>query len=312
MSTNPAAAPRLLLLVDGDGLLYRAAHAIPSMTGPRGLPTNGLYGFAGMLWTLRTNLAPTHMAVAFTADPPLLKHALDPDYKINHYEHPEEIKRQIPYAMRFVRALGAHAFLESGYEADDVLATLVRRMGGWPIRIVTSDRDFYQLVSERVLVLRPMRGVSEMQTVDLAGVRAAFGVTPEQVADLKALVGDVSDDIPGVRGIGPKTAAALLKRHRTVEDLLAGTDGEPDSRLGAMRERILLNKKLALPLTVPFAAKPDLAVREPDEGTLRKLAEETGAGTMLRRPLEDQRVTNASKPRARRSPTARSDEPRSG
>lgn len=277
-------ASRLLLLVDGDALLYRAAHAIPRMTGPRGLPTNGLYGFAGMIWQLRTTLTPSHMAVAFTADPPLVKHGWDPTYKINHYEHPEEIKRQIPYALRFVEAAGARAFLESGYEADDVLATLVGRRGRQPVRIVTSDRDFYQLVSTDVLVLRPVRGVSEMQTVDTAAVWAAFGVAPAQVPDLRALVGDPSDDIIGVRGIGPKTAASLLHRHGTVEALLDHLDdGGLRTRLGPLRDRILLNKRLSIPLTVPLARRPDLTVREPQIQVLRALAEETDVATFTPR-----------------------------
>ena len=148
---------KLLLLVDGDALLYRAANAIPSFTNDRGLPINGLYGFAGMIWTLRETFVPSHMAVAFTADPPLVKHSWDPRYKINHYEHPPEIKRQMPYAIRFVQALGVQAFLETGYEADDVLATLARGAPRMPVRIVTSDRDFYQLVSEQIWVLRPIR-----------------------------------------------------------------------------------------------------------------------------------------------------------
>ncbi len=272
---------RILLLVDGDALLYRAAHAIPYFTNPRGLPTNGLHGFAAMMWSLRENFQPSHMAVAFTADPPLLKHSLDPDYKINHYEHPEEIKLQIPYALRFVRALGVQVFLESGYEADDVLATLLQHAGRLPVRIVSSDRDFYQLVSDRVWVLRPVRGVSEMQTIGLAGVKAAFGVAPSQVPDLRALVGDSSDDIIGVRGIGPKTAAALLKRHRSVEALLEHLDDSGmRSRLGPLRDRILLNKRLALPLNVPFASSPDLSVRPLRRRALRDLAAETGVSAL--------------------------------
>lgn len=285
MSGSPASpVARLVLLVDGDALLYRAAHAIPYATNAQGLPTNGLYGFASMVWNLQQTLQPSHMAVAFTADPPLKKHALDPNYKINHYEHPEEIKQQIPYALRFVEALGAHAFLESGYEADDVLATLVQHVRRLPVRIVSSDRDFYQLVSDRVWVLRPIRGVSEMQTVEPAGVEAAFGVAPAQVPDLRALVGDPSDDIIGVRGIGPKTAAALLKRHRSVEALLEHLDDTGlRSRLDPLRDRILLNKRLSLPLTVPFAPRPDLAVRPLRRSALRELAAETGVSTLAPR-----------------------------
>lgn len=272
----------MLYLIDGDSLLYRAANAIPYFTNDRGLPTNGLHGFVSMIRILLRTGHPTHMAVAFTADPPLRKHALDPDYKINHYEHPEEIKLQIPYAIRFVTAIGAHAFLEPGFEADDVIATLLDHRGRLDARIVSSDRDFYQLVSKSVHVLAPVRGVSELREVGPAEAEAAFGVHPDQVPDLKALTGDASDDIPGVRGIGPKTAAALLRLYPTVELLLENLDqvsiigAKP--RLASMRDRILLNKKLALPLAVPFKKRPPLRVSPPQPKMLEALAKETGVG----------------------------------
>ncbi len=270
----------MLYLIDGDSLLYRAANAIPYFTNDRGLPTNGLHGFVSMIRILLRTAHPTHMAVAFTADPPLRKHALDPDYKINHYEHPDDIKLQIPYAMRFVTGVGLHAFLEPGFEADDVIATLLALRGRLEARIVSSDRDFYQLVSQRVHVLAPVRGVSELREVGPLEAEAAFGVHPTQIADLKAICGDVSDDIPGVRGIGPKTAAALLRLYPTVELLLENLDqvsiigARP--RLAPMRERILLNKKLALPLTVPFKKRPRLRVSPPQAKALQELAGETG------------------------------------
>ena len=270
----------MLYLIDGDSLLYRAANAIPYFTNDRGLPTNGLHGFVSMIRILLRTAHPTHMAVAFTADPPLRKHALDPDYKINHYEHPEEIKLQIPYAMRFVTGVGLHAFLEPGFEADDVIATLLALRGRLEARIVSSDRDFYQLVSEHVHVLAPVRGVSELREVGPGEAEAAFGVRTTQIPDLKAICGDVSDDIPGVRGIGPKTAAALLRLYPTVELLLENLDqvsiigARP--RLAPMRERILLNKKLALPLTVPFKKRPRLRVSPPQAKALQELAGETG------------------------------------
>lgn len=270
----------MLYLIDGDSLLYRAANAIPYFTNDQGLPTNGLHGFASMIRILLRTGRPTHMAVAFTADPPLRKHALDPDYKINHYEHPEEIKLQMPFAMRFASGLGLHAFLEPGFEADDVIATLVAHAGGMEIRIVSSDRDFYQLVSKRVHVLAPVRGVSELREIGPLEAEAAFGVQPSQIPDLKAITGDVSDDIPGVRGIGPKTAAALLRLYPTVESLLENLDqvsiigARP--RLAPMRDRILLNKKLALPLSVPFKKRPRLRVSPPQAGVLEALAKETG------------------------------------
>ena len=282
----PVPAP-LLYLVDGDGLLYRAANAIPFFTNDHGLPTNGLHGFTAMLRNLLRDAAPHSMAVAFTADPPLRRHALDPAYKVNHYEHPEEIKQQLPYAIRIVDALGLHAFLEPGLEADDVLVTLLSRMRNAPTRIVSNDRDFYQLVSGRVRMLAPVRGVTEMREVGPADVREAFGVEPAQVPDLKALVGDASDDIPGVSGVGPKTAAALLREHATVERLLDRLDRVASlrirERLAAMRDRILLNKVLATlrPVTMRSRRK-DLRIRRPRQKTLAALAEETGVGSLAR------------------------------
>ncbi|MBI3976302.1 MAG: DNA polymerase I, partial [Armatimonadetes bacterium] len=166
---------RLLYLVDGDSLLYRAANAVPYFTNQAGLPTNGLHGFNLMLQSLLRHGRPSQMAVAFTADPPLRKHGLDPRYKINHYEHPEEIKRQLPYAMRLVAALGLHPFLVAGFEADDVIATLLTRHVGSEARIVSSDRDFYQVVSDRVHMLAPVRGVSELREIGPEEVETALG-----------------------------------------------------------------------------------------------------------------------------------------
>lgn len=276
----------LVYLVDGDGLLYRAACAIPYFTNDHGLPTNGLHGFAAMLRALLRDAAPRGMAVAFTADPPLRRHGLDPAYKINHYEHPEEIKRQLPYAIRIVEALGLHAFLEPGLEADDVLATLLARAPGRAAHIVSNDRDFYQLVSDRVRMLVPVRGVSEMREIGPAEVRAALDVDPAQVPDFKALVGDASDDIPGVPGVGPKTAAALLRAHGTVERLLdrLARVASPRirDRLGAMRERILLNKALAQLRPVPMRSRRrDLRLRRAKRTTLAALARETGIGSLV-------------------------------
>lgn len=284
MAKHTTTPKPMLYLVDGDGLLYRAANAIPHFTNSRGLPTNGLHGFVSMMYGLVRTGAPTHLAVAFTADPPLFKHTWDPDYKINHYEHPEEIKQQMPYAMRFVDALGGRALLIAGYEADDVIATLVARRKRLPVRIVSSDRDFYQLVNRDVRQLMPVRGVSEMRDVGPAEVETALGIPPALVADLKALVGDPSDDIPGVRGVGPKTAAALLKIRPSVEALLDDLDDVTipgvRGKLSAMRQRILLNKRLVLPLTVSLPDDLDIRLRPQDVGALTALAEEAGVGAI--------------------------------
>ncbi len=284
----------LLYLIDGDGLLYRAANALPYFANAAGLPTNALHGFNAMLRILLRTHRASHMAVAFTADPPLRRHALDAHYKINHYEHPEEIKLQLPYALRLVAALGLHPFLEPEYEADDVIVTLLHRYRRLAARIVSSDRDFYQLVSGRVHVLAPVRGTSELREIGPTEVQAAFGVRPSQVPDLKALVGDASDDIPGVPGIGVKTGAALLRIYPNVERLLGNLDrlSAPDTaarlvslraRLASMRDRILLNKRLTLLRPVPLQGQSDdLRIVGPREDRLRALARETGVESIAR------------------------------
>jgi DNA polymerase-1 len=281
-----------LYLVDGDGLLYRAANALPYFTNDAGLPINALHGFGMMVRILLRTHNPSHMAMAFSADPPLRRHALDPDYKINHYEHPEEIKRQLPYAVRLTSALGVHPFLEPGYEADDVIATLLHRHRRMAARIVSNDRDFYQFASERVRMLVPTRGTSELRDVGPDHVQAIFGVRPSQIPDLKALTGDASDDIPGVPGVGPKTAAALLAIHPTVERLLDRLDtlaapGTPArlmsarERIASMRERIMLNKRLALLRPVRLKRRAaDLRVIAPRQDLLRALATETGVESL--------------------------------
>ncbi len=282
----------ILYLVDGDGLLYRAANALPYFTNNAGLPINALHGFVAMMRILLRTRAPSHMAVAFTSDPPLRRHALDPRYKINHYEHPEEIRRQLPYAVRLVAGLGLHPFLEAGYEADDVMATLLHEHRRMTARIVSNDRDFYQFVSSRVRMLVPVRGTSELREVGPADVEAGFGVRPAQIPDLKALVGDASDDIPGVPGIGIKTGAALLGTFTTVERLLNNLDllanpGTPArlasarERLASMQDRILLNKQLALLRPVRLRRRSDdLRVSAPHQRALRALARETGVASI--------------------------------
>jgi DNA polymerase-1 len=282
-----AERPDILYLIDGDSLLYRAANALPYFTNDAGLPINALHGFASMLHVLLRTHAPSHLAVAFTADPPLRRHTLDPQYKINHYEHPEEIKLQLPHALRLVRAIGLHSFLEQGYEADDVIATLLHRHPGMTARIVSSDRDFYQCVSGSVRLLTPVRGTSVLREFGPAEVEAAFGVRPEQIPDLKALVGDTSDDIPGVPGIGMKTAAQLLSLYPTVEELLAHADRltrphvparlAVGPRLAAMRDRVLLNKRLARLQPVRLHSRTrDLRVRPPRPALIRAVVADTG------------------------------------
>ena len=208
-------------LIDGYSLLYRAFYALPqSIVTSSGLPTNALYGFTSMILKL---LDPDEasgdvgLGVVWDSGKPAFRMEVFPEYKAQRSSMPEELKVQLDHLDEILEAMNIPAIRAEGFEADDVLATLSRRLPeDVELFIVTGDQDAMQLVDGRVKVLRTTRGVSETKTYGRDEVVEEYGVTPEQIPDYKALTGDSSDNIPGVRGIGPKGAAALLKEFGTV------------------------------------------------------------------------------------------------
>jgi DNA polymerase I len=209
-------------LIDGYSLLYRAFYALPqSIATTSGLPTNALYGFTSMvLKLLGEDAEEVGIGVVWDAGKPAFRMEIYPEYKAQRSSMPEELKAQLDHMDQILEAMNIPAIRAEGFEADDVLATLSKRIpDDVQLKIVTGDQDAMQLVDGKVKVLRTTRGVSETKEYGRDEVIEEYGVTPEQIPDYKALTGDSSDNIPGVRGIGPKGAANLLAEFGTVEDV---------------------------------------------------------------------------------------------
>ncbi|MDR1998000.1 MAG: DNA polymerase I [Candidatus Margulisbacteria bacterium] len=209
-----------LYLIDGHSFAYRAFFALPpTMMTTDGQPTNAVYGFSKMLFGIIEEKKPAALAVAFDLPQPTFRHEMYAGYKAQRPPSPEEFRSQVPLIKAILRAADIQIFEAAGYEADDVLGTLAYKAveAGYSAVIVTGDRDALQLVNEHIHVLMPQKGLSEAKEFDLAAVEEKYsGLKPAQIIDLKALMGDPSDNIPGVPGVGEKTAIALLQEFGTV------------------------------------------------------------------------------------------------
>jgi DNA polymerase-1 len=219
MGTVESAAQPRLHLIDGSGYVYRAFHALPGLGTSRGLPTNAVYGFTTMVAKLLREERPSHVAVVFDAPGETFRDAMYAGYKESRAPMPEELRPQLGYVRKVVAALRLPVIEVAGVEADDVIGTLVRqaREAGIVSVIVTGDKDMMQLVDERTTLYDTMRD----RRFGVAEVRERFGVEPALVPDVLALMGDAIDDIPGVTGVGEKTASALVGQLGSVEQILA-------------------------------------------------------------------------------------------
>ncbi|HEY7604837.1 MAG TPA: 5'-3' exonuclease [Gaiellaceae bacterium] len=271
-------ARRPLLAIDGDSLAHRAYHALPkSMKSARGRPSGALVGFANFLLRLWEAEEPRAVVVGWdTLGAPTYRSEAFPSYQSGRV-FDDALVEQLDLLPELVRAMGFLAAKEDGYEADDFLAAAVSQeegRGGLTL-VATSDRDSYQLVSERTSILQPVKGVSELARIGPAGVRERYGVEPAQVPDFIALRGDPSDKLPGARGIGPKTAASLLGRYGTLEAVLE------DGRFSAQREELLLYRRIAtMDASAPL---PSIADQAPTWAEASSLAESWGLGNLAGR-----------------------------
>ena len=263
MRTEP-----LLLLVDGNALIHRAFHALPPLTSSKtGEMVNAVYGFANTLLKVRSDLQATHWAVAFDFPAPTFRHKLFDDYKAHRPPTPEELIGQMGRIRELVNALGMPSFEVEGFEADDILGALSQQAHerGIEAAILSGDRDLLQLVGPGVRVLLPGRNFSDAVSYDEAAVASRFGVTPRQFADYKAFVGDASDNIPGVAGIGEKTAVSLLKQFGTLEGVYDHVEEVTPKRakeaLKATRDKAMMSRELATIVTdVPVVLALDECV----------------------------------------------------
>lgn len=239
-----------MILVDGHSLIHRAFYALPTLTTSDGTPTHAVLGFTKMLMRLLKDEKPRYAAVAFDRPTPTFRHRLFEGYKEDRDKTPSDLATQIPWTKRTVQALGLALYEAEGYEADDIIGTLARvgEKENCRILVVTGDKDLLQVVSTNTEVLLTRRGISDVTRYDVDTVRRDLGITPSQVPDLKGFVGDASDSIPGVKGIGEKTARKLLAEYKSVEGVLEAVDelkGRAKKALEAQGDMARLSKELA-------------------------------------------------------------------
>ena len=320
-----------LVLLDGNAILHRAYHALPPMTNDQGEPTNAVYGFVAMLLRVIEDLKPTHLAVAFDRPKPTFRKQLFKEYQAQRPEMDDALVSQVQKVHKVIKAMRIPIYEKDGYEADDVLGTIVKQAcqdtkilrykdtknkqkenspspdisvseyRNIQVVIVTGDRDLLQLVNERVKLYMPVKGLSNSKIFGKKEAEERMGVRPEQIPDYKALAGDPSDNYPGVAGIGPKTAIALLNKFNSVENLYKHiekvTNPGVREKLISDKEKALLSYKLAtvvVDVPLKFQISPtqlhDLLTREVIDvfGSL-------GFKTLLRRLSEMSKKTLESK-----------------
>ncbi|MFJ4875930.1 DNA polymerase I [Streptomyces sp. NPDC088745] len=249
--TGPAGARPRLLLMDGHSLAYRAFFALPAenFTTASGQPTNAIYGFASMLANTLRDEAPTHLAVAFDVSRKTWRSTEFPEYKANRSKTPDEFKGQVELIGELLDAMHVDRFAIDGFEADDVIATLATRAeeAGFDVLIVTGDRDSFQLITEHVTVLYPTKGVSELTRFTPEKVAEKYGLTPQQYPDFAALRGDPSDNLPGIPGVGEKTAAKWINQFGSFAELVERVEevkGKAGQNLRDHLDAVKLNRRL--------------------------------------------------------------------
>ncbi|MDH5491975.1 MAG: DNA polymerase I [Myxococcales bacterium] len=290
--------PQALYVIDISSFLFRAYHALPPLSNSRGEPTGAVHGVANMLMRLFREQQPAMVAVAMDSRGPSFRKELYPEYKANRPPTPEDLIPQLARVRELVDAWGVPVYLEAGLEADDLIATLVRRAqrDGLPVVIVSADKDLLQLVGEGVVMYDSMRekvfGVEE--------TREKMGVGPEQVRDLLALMGDSSDNVPGVPSVGQKTAVKLLAQFGDLDAIyahLGEVKGKLKERLAEHEDKARLSRELVTlreDLEIPFSQEA-LAFGGGDEGALRRLFRELEMSRLLQQ-LEPERASPAREP----------------
>ena len=240
-----------LLLVDGHSLAYRAFYALPveNFGTSSGQPTNAIYGFSSMLLNLIRDEEPTHIAVAFDVSRKTFRSEKFPEYKAQRAKTPDEFRSQMDYLYQMVTALGIRTFAIEGFEADDVIATFAKEAESeeFEVLISTGDRDSFQLISERITVLYPRKGMSDLARMTPEAVKEKYGLTPSQYHDFAALRGDPSDNLPSVPGVGEKTATKWIQDYGDIQGLLSHADeipGKVGESLRAHVESVKLNHEL--------------------------------------------------------------------
>lgn len=249
---------KTFVIIDGHALIYRGYYAIPQLRTSKGELVNAVYGFSTVLLSMLEKLKPDYLAVAFDLKGPTFRHEAYEGYKATRAETPDDLIPQVPRVRQVVQAFRIPVFEMEGFEADDLIGTLAKKLEAYPeveFLILSGDMDLTQLVTDRVKVLSPLSGFNDVKIYDAQAVMDKYGIWPHQMVDYKALMGDVSDNIPGVPGIGKKTAAKLLFQYDSLDGIyehLNDIGGALGEKLRVGRESALQSQHLAqIVTTVP-------------------------------------------------------------
>lgn len=269
-----------LLLIDGNNLFHRAYHAMPPLTTKDGEVVNAVYGFSNMLLKAIAQVKPNYIACAFDTGLPTFRHVEFEKYKAQRPPPPPDLYPQLPKVKEVLDSFGIPYFEKAGYEADDLLATIAFKSGVDEVTILSGDRDTLQLVDGLVKVQMPGWNLSGTTLFGASEVKEKFGITPSQMVDYKAMVGDPSDNVPGIAGIGPKTAAQLLQKYGSLEKIYENLDeiGETTrKKLEEDKEVALTAKRLVeLDRTVDLEFKIEDLKFDPDWANVRSQMEKFG------------------------------------
>ncbi|MGH9893016.1 MAG: 5'-3' exonuclease, partial [bacterium] len=293
MPSSASPGRQTLYLIDGSAYVYRAFFALPPLSNSQGFQTNAVYGFTTMLLKILREHQPDCLAVAFDEKGPTLRHAEFKAYKAHRPEMPHDMQAQLPYIHRVVDAFGMPVVREAGYEADDLIGTLARQAeaAGFDVVIVTGDKDMFQLLTPAIRIYDPVKDTWYGE----AECRERYGVEPARVVEVVGLMGDATDNIPGVKGIGEKTAVKLIQQFGTIEDLLARVEDVTATKtrnlLKDQADQARLSRHLAtIQVESPVTFEPDrFRVTPPTPERLVPLFRELEFSSLLRQivPVAD-------------------------
>lgn len=290
---------RTFVIVDGHAILHRAYHALPPLTNKKGIVVNAVYGFCSMLLKIIEDLKPSYIAVCFDRAAPTFRQELYVGYQQHRPKMADDLVPQIDLIHKVLEKMHVAVFEIDGYEADDLIGTIAYQVKNYDVIIVSGDRDMLQLVNSHVKVLGPVVGITNMVMYDSQKVQEKYGLKPSQIIDYKALVGDASDNYPGVSGIGPKTASGLLQEYKTFENLYKHIGDLPPKigeKLATDAEQASLAKKLAtISSDAPISFDIEkCSFKQFDMGGAKQAFEEQGFKSLVKR-LEGAKVEKVVK-----------------
>ena len=290
-----------MLLVDGNSMLFRAYYATAygrPMTTSNGIPTNAVFGFSNMMHKAIEIIQPDYLCVAFDSAKKNFRHELFPEYKGGRKETPEDLVAQFAIVREFLDSWNLKRYEKEGIEADDIIGTIASSHPECEIAILSSDRDLLQIIDPTTSVWLMKKGISELEKMDEAALMEKYQITPSQIVDLKGLMGDASDNIPGIPSVGEKTAIKLLKQFETVEGVIEHVDevkGKLHDTIVSYQNQAILSKKLAtIRKDADVPVSMDDMIYHPDLQNLKKFYLKYEMNSLARR-IETEEVPESTK-----------------